>query len=523
MRVARVEAPPPVFHIKEIKGRRYFSFNTEIARRFFRVRQGGQVRPANTQVIPVQKPAGTKRILCLGESTTAGFPYPAHGAFPALLQIALQERDPSVRWEVVNLGVTAISSANVASMMREFLATDPDAVVVYLGHNEFYGAGGVATPGAHGPVAALRTLRTVRLLEKLLTRPPKATREEFEALENARVKAEVPPDSPMRPRAMRVFRDRIGRILSIARDSKVPIVLCEVVSNERDHFPFGGAEAERRYRQGTERIARGDRNGAEDLVAARNLDEIPFRAPDGVNTIIREEARRFGANLVAMERIFRDGAPFGSPGAEAFVEHLHPTFLGNSRIASAAADAVLGRGGVTLTPGDAARWLRASGLTRLDLAFADARIEQLLDRWPYKRDRVGAAPVVYRPRSARAEAADLLAAAGDSGGARYFHRLDEAEQDLLRRLMDKQTNLLDAHTRLAQWRMENNDATGAALELRAAVALYPVDPALWVQLARLSLARGNRGAARWAATEALVWDPENRDARQILTDLGAGP
>jgi hypothetical protein len=138
---------------------------------------------------------------------------------------------------------------------------------------------------------------------------------------------------------------------------------------------------------------------AQEFRSARNLDTVPFRAPDPINRIIREVAASGGATLVPTEEIFRRSAPNGIPGQEAFIEHLHPTFLGTSRIAGAAADALLHRPTPAVTAADAGRLFTASGLTRFDLAYADARIAALSGRWPYVREGEEAPPFPYRLRS----------------------------------------------------------------------------------------------------------------------------
>ena len=46
---------------------------------------------------------------------------------------------PEREVEVVNLGITSIASFAVAQVVEDALALSPDLVVVYTGHNEFYG------------------------------------------------------------------------------------------------------------------------------------------------------------------------------------------------------------------------------------------------------------------------------------------------------------------------------------------------------------------------------------------------
>ncbi|MEZ4652076.1 MAG: hypothetical protein R3E12_00315 [Candidatus Eisenbacteria bacterium] len=531
------------------------------------------MRPANFQVLPKEKPAGTRRILCLGESTTAGFPFPAHAAFPALLQEILDERQPGANWEVTNLGVTALSASSVASFIDEALTVQPDALVIYLGHNEFYGVGGVVSGGARGAAAFdfLYGLRLFRVLERAF---PGIARTESE--ESSRRRAAVSPGSNLRTKAFDNYRKQMEYILGAASKKNVPIVLCEVFSNERDLYPLGSPDsaADRgtpawsaatawgpsagapehatesgypsresaagalpdldrqvasdspdagfRYLRGCARAAMGDPGALADFVEARNLDPIPFRAPDDINVEIRELAKRFGCRLVPMVEIMRTSAPGHVIGHESCVEHLHPTFLGNARIASAAADALIGSRRITeMTPALAGSLLRAAAITPVDFAFADARMDKLMHLWPYERPGDEAPPFPYSARSTLAEAHDLFEAAGDSAGAAATARLFDEVAQLLPPLEDKRINILDAHTRLAKRHEEAGDLAAAEWELEAAVRLFPVDFNIWVQLGRTRLDRGDARGAAEAARSALYWAPGFPPAEALLREAAS--
>ena len=66
----------------------------------------------------------------------------------AFLQLMLQDAWPDRRVEVINLGTTAIASFPVLGITTEALDYEPDLVVVYTGHNEFFGTYGVASVAA---------------------------------------------------------------------------------------------------------------------------------------------------------------------------------------------------------------------------------------------------------------------------------------------------------------------------------------------------------------------------------------
>ena len=68
--------------------------------------------------------------------------------------------------EVVNLGITSIASFAVAQVVEDALVLSPDLVVVYTGHNEFYGLYGA---GRHQRLQYfLRQLRLTHLVDGLL-------------------------------------------------------------------------------------------------------------------------------------------------------------------------------------------------------------------------------------------------------------------------------------------------------------------------------------------------------------------
>ncbi len=52
---------------------------------------------------------------------------------------------PDRNFEVVNLGMTAVNSYTMLDFTREILEYELDLILIYCGHNEFYGALGIAS------------------------------------------------------------------------------------------------------------------------------------------------------------------------------------------------------------------------------------------------------------------------------------------------------------------------------------------------------------------------------------------
>ncbi len=123
------------------------------------------------------KPTNTFRIFIVGESAAKGYPQPRNLASSAFLQAMLQDAWPERHVEVINLGTVAVASYPVLCIMTEALKFNPDLIIIETGHNEFYGAYGVASSSRAGSqpwmLATTRFLHSpaiVQALERLCAR-----------------------------------------------------------------------------------------------------------------------------------------------------------------------------------------------------------------------------------------------------------------------------------------------------------------------------------------------------------------
>jgi lysophospholipase L1-like esterase len=84
-----------------------------------------------------KKPAGVRRVACLGASTTYGIFVEADEAFPAQLGALLAQTKG--RWEVVNAGVPGwLSTEALVDLQLHVLPLEPDVVVILQGRNELF-------------------------------------------------------------------------------------------------------------------------------------------------------------------------------------------------------------------------------------------------------------------------------------------------------------------------------------------------------------------------------------------------
>jgi len=87
--------------------------------------------------LAARKPAGVRRVACIGASTTYGLEVSAEEANPAQLGALLQMTHGA--WEVINAGVPGwLSSETLVDLQLRVLPLQPDVVVILEGRNELF-------------------------------------------------------------------------------------------------------------------------------------------------------------------------------------------------------------------------------------------------------------------------------------------------------------------------------------------------------------------------------------------------
>jgi len=324
--------------------------------------------------IAKEKPDDTVRILCLGGSSTYGFPFGRESAFPRWLQELLEHSHPEKRWEVLNLGGMSYGSRRILALMPELLSLDPDVVLLYSGHNEF-------VERAHAPAAPGRPLRRladqsrlVQVLRAGISR--QGPRSHPEGPEVYREPMVLTTEAE-RNEVVAAFGRNYRAILESCRTKGVAAIAATVPSSLGDWRPDGsrrsgtGDEApwQKHYDAGGELLAKGD---AEDALAeldaaaaidpthallqflrgqcllelerhaeartacqlARDHDAAPQRALSAINDAIRSAARDAGVRLVDCAKRFEDESDHGIVGKKLIEDYVHPTLLGHRIIAA---------------------------------------------------------------------------------------------------------------------------------------------------------------------------------------------
>jgi tetratricopeptide (TPR) repeat protein len=394
LRLADFGYDPAFFRTERAAGQKFLINNDRFTLRFF---PPELARWPGTFKLTAEKPSDVQRIYIFGESAAMGDPQPSVGA-SRYLEILLREKFPEQKFEIVNLGITAINSHVIRPIARDVAARGQgDIWLIYMGNNEMVGPFGAATVfGSRAPpLAAVRGnlaiqktrvgQLAVRGLRQLGGKPKNTMWGGMKMF----LQNQIPPADARRATVYQNFRRNLEDIVAAGRASGARIVLSTVAVNLRDCPPFGSlansnllatdqaqfhslyaraisfqtnqqpAQAAQHFAQAAQldpTFAELHFRWAQCLLAETNLtaarehfqqacdvDALPFRADTRINGAIRSLATNLTRGAVIFcdaEAALLAASTNGIAGDESFFEHVHFNFDGNYRLARVWAESI---------------------------------------------------------------------------------------------------------------------------------------------------------------------------------------
>ena len=380
---------------QEAGGEWFLTDNNEFSLRFFPPQLA---RWPGTFRIPVEKPADVKRVFIFGESAAMGDPQPAYGA-SRYLEVLLREKFPGRKFEVVNLGITAINSHVILPIAQDCAERGGgDVWIIYMGNNEMVGPFGAATVfGSRAPPRAAvrfnlaaRKTRVGQLAVSLLRSLGGRSKNTSWGGMQMFLGNQISPEDSRRETVYKNFSANLRDIVNAGLGSGAKVILSTMSVNLQDCPPFASMSnsnltsalreelgklfaqarvledgsnyvqaarvfeqavkidpqfAEARFRL-AQCLARQGKAGParEHFQQACDSDALPFRADTRINRDIRELAGQLaGTNLVLCdaESALSQAGPMNIAGDESFFEHVHFNFAGNYRLGLAWAEEVV--------------------------------------------------------------------------------------------------------------------------------------------------------------------------------------
>lgn len=374
------------------------------------------------------KTDSTFRVFVQGASTTVGFPFYHGGSFPRMLKHRLSKTFPEKNIEVINTGITAVNSYTLWDLTDEIIEQKPDLVIIYAGHNEYYGALGVGSSnsfGSHPMVVRsyllLKEFRFFQLLDNGYTylmnrKSMKRKGEKTNLMEAMAREQRIPKDSEVYQNGINQFENNLEKILKAYKENNIPVIISTVVSNEKDIKPFisdslseknnfikavedGNPEANRiaqknamaAYTLGSFYLEKKTDTAKKYLHLAKELDYLRFRAPEKINGVIENLSEKYDCSFVNMKTVFSSHSDQGIPGDELLLEHVHPNVKGYFVMSDAFYHKMrelnsIGSWDNYISFDDA---FADMPITHIDSIKGNLIINDLKRSWPYVMDKTG--------------------------------------------------------------------------------------------------------------------------------------
>ena len=343
---------------------------------------------------PAEKPEGGFRAFCFGGSTVQGRPYAIETSFTTWLELNLRAADPDRHWQVVNCGGVSYASYRLLPILQEALDYEPDLFIIYTGHNEFLEERSYGQikhqpqwiKAIHEQAARWRIYGTAKRLLNPAQPPgttPSVQRSDLPQEVDALLDYEggltkYHRDDVWHAGVEAHYETNLRRMIHIARDAGVPVLLVNPVSNIRDTAPFKveidtrlSSADQARFKKcweeakqcswddldaklaTTQRALKLDPRHAEAwfllakiLDAMGHIDEAteayqkakdedicPLRMTEAMHRSVRLVAAQTSTRLVDVRHQFEEQAEHGLPGDDELIDHVHPHIDGHQRIA----------------------------------------------------------------------------------------------------------------------------------------------------------------------------------------------
>ncbi len=509
-----------LFGHQDIRGKVYTVMNPDVKFRYFGPMQFTPSTSLHYFLVP--KPPGVYRVFCLGGSTTCGYPYYFNASFSSFLQERLNAEFPNKNVEIINLGMTATNSFTALDIARELPQYQPDLIIDYDGHNEFYGALGAASNQSLGSsrFVTLLYLRLIHLRTFLLLRDlifkiagvfgqADTSVSRGTMMETLARGQEVPFESSLYKAAYSTFRENLQDLKEQCLSAGIPLILGTQVSNLRDQPPFVSENStppgqqtsvfQQRYLSGLELQSRGSIDSAitsfrsaigvdslyadahyrlgecleakgksqealSEYIISRNDDALRFRTDTKFNDLIRSMDDRQHCFVADIESAFESLSKDSLIGRSLMIDHLHPNIRGYFVIAKTIARVMHDNGLLTSRQ----EWNSADTIGEHEL-WENRSVTDLDERTGIQSVDIITSGWPFKKQSATI------------GIVQPADTLDEIAQDLA----IGKLGWMDAHLQAISLYRQRGDWTSVQQEYKTIIDLYPHILNLYMSLAEV--------------------------------------
>ena len=320
--------------------------NPEIAARYFFTTKN--IPFSVESFLYKEKQENSFRVFVVGASSAAGYPYLSSASFSKFIRKKLEILYPDKMIEVANFSMSAINSYTIRDLMPELLKKEPDLVLIYLGHNEYYGALGVGSLESLGSsrfivntTLWLNKFKTTELLRNIVKSFSGIFSSDNNKVTGGTMMAQMAKDkliefdSDIYWEGIKQFEENLRDIFWMCKNDGVPVIVSTLSSNLKDQKPFVSVNdsiypsANYVFEEALEELNLNNYDSAKTFfIRAKDLDALRFRAPEEINNVIINLCNEFNFPYVRSDSLLNLKSEDGIVGDNLMTDHLHPNVRG---------------------------------------------------------------------------------------------------------------------------------------------------------------------------------------------------
>jgi len=385
---------------------KHYGLNPDVAKRYFYTVDS---TPQSIQdIFSIEKRRNTYRVFVMGGSSAAGYPFMPLGSFSRYIRQRLEHSYPEMNIEVVNLGLTAVNTYTIRDLVPDVLEQNPDLILFYAGHNEYYGALGIGSLESLGKSRKLvnfvldlnkfKTTQLVRDIIQWVIKSVSADEKNAAGTLMSRMAEEqsIPIESEIFNLGIEQFEGNFRDILTMITDNGIPVIVSTLASNIKDQPPFisdkksKSNNAKSVYVEAKKINKIGEFKKADSLFRlAKDLDQLRFRAPEKINLIIKNFGKEFSIPVVDADSILSLKSPNGIIGNNYMTDHLHLNLKGYQDLGELFYTKI-SESGLLPASEPSIEFSMQDSITRkyykfskLDSTIADFKLKILKNDWPF--------------------------------------------------------------------------------------------------------------------------------------------
>lgn len=383
-------------------------FNPDYPQKFFN----------NTDIVPSVIPdpfseiksKNSFRVFVLGGSTTAGFPFSYNASFARYIKRRLEILYPKIDIEVINMGISAVNSFTVKDLIPDIIKQKPNLVLIYAGHNEYYGSLGVGSTESISNsiwivdlVLKLKEFKTYQLISNFI----KTTKGTFSNENEKKGKTLMSQmvgeklielNSKLFNKGLEQFYVNMDEVLGSLNEAGIKTVISTLTCNLKQK-PFEsigntGNSANTDFAKAEDDFKVSNYiNSQKSYILAKEKDALRFRAPEKINSIIKELALKYSVPVAKSDSLFSKNSEGEITGYNLIVDHLHPNVEGHQLIGDLFFNVMKKNSYLPYEPMknislEEQKTLAQNTLayTRFDSTYASITLNYLLNSYPFVKD-----------------------------------------------------------------------------------------------------------------------------------------